>query len=163
MRKEKNTNFKVRNIWKEESWCKGCSRIRERKTLNPDPWSRKTHALGCLATMWSVTRDTLQYIWYNIEQLDIEYWKWVLWVIYPVVISFFLPLILLLFVHSCALFLHVYRYRHRLRAAYGHDFWDGAKKTIAAFWYGQSKIWHGEYYKPCFFVFFFFLMHVILF
>ena len=50
------------------------------------------------------------------------------------------------FVYCSALFLHVYQYRHRLRAAYGHDFWDGAKKTVAAFWDGQARIWHGEYH-----------------
>lgn len=94
--------------------------------------------------MWTSTKDTLQLIWSHIEQLDIEYWRWVLWVIYPIVISFFLPLILLLFLYCSALFLHVYQYRHRLRAAYGKDFWDGAKKTVAAFWIGQSRIWHGH-------------------
>ena len=94
--------------------------------------------------MWSATTDTLSYIWSHIEQLDIEYWKWVLWVIYPIIISFFLPLILLGFLYCSALFLHVYQYRHRLRTAYGQDFWDGAKKTVGAFWDGQARIWHGK-------------------
>ena len=97
--------------------------------------------------MWSATTDTLSYIWSHIEQLDIEYWKWVLWVIYPIIISFFLPLILLGFLYCSALFLHVYQYRHRLRTAYGQDFWDGAKKTVGAFWDGQARIWHGKLYN----------------
>ena len=96
--------------------------------------------------MWSVTKDTLTYIWFHIEQLDIEYWKWVVWVIYPIVVSFVLPGVVLLFVYCSALFLHVYRYRHRLRQAYSHDFWLGAKKTVAAFWDGQARIWHGMYW-----------------
>ncbi|GFN90774.1 transmembrane protein 68-like [Plakobranchus ocellatus] len=31
----------------------------------------------------------------------------------------------------------------KLKAAYDHDFWDGARKTLSAFWIAQGRIWHG--------------------
>lgn len=88
--------------------------------------------------------STLAYIWEQIEQLDIEYWKWVAWLIYPVVLSFLLPLVIPVCLYCCAIFLHVYQYRCRLRDAYAHDFWDGAKNTVAVFWEAQGRIWHGH-------------------
>ncbi|OWF44773.1 transmembrane protein 68-like [Mizuhopecten yessoensis] len=87
--------------------------------------------------------DHLQYAWELFDTLDINYWKWVLWVVYPIIISFLLPLIILLFLYGSALFLNVYHYRRRLREAYGRDFWDGARKTLAALWDGQARLWHG--------------------
>ncbi|CAC5367261.1 Transmembrane protein 68 [Mytilus coruscus] len=93
--------------------------------------------------MLNGTIPYLTYVWESIDNLDIHYWKWVLWVLYPIVISFLLPLIILLFFYGMALFLHVHNYRHRLREAYSQDFWDGARKTVSAFWDGQARIWHG--------------------
>ncbi|KAK3762046.1 hypothetical protein RRG08_050621 [Elysia crispata] len=31
----------------------------------------------------------------------------------------------------------------KLKAAYVHDFWEGARKTLSAFWIAQARIWHG--------------------
>lgn len=90
-----------------------------------------------------VITSTAQWVWESVEALDIDYLAWVLWVIYPIVISFLLPVILLIFIYASALFLHFYRYRHRLREAYQHDFWDGARNTLAVLWDGQGYIWHG--------------------
>ncbi|KAL4235744.1 Transmembrane protein 68 [Mactra antiquata] len=87
--------------------------------------------------------STLTFIWLQLEKLDIEYWKWVAWLIYPVIISFLLPLVIPICLYCCAIFLHVYQYRHRLRDAYAVDFWGGAKKTVAVFWEAQGRIWHG--------------------
>ncbi|CAH1773693.1 unnamed protein product [Owenia fusiformis] len=42
-----------------------------------------------------------------------------------------------------AIFLHIYKYRHKLKDAYAKDFWDGARKTLAALWDAQGWIWHG--------------------
>lgn len=85
----------------------------------------------------------LDVIWTYIESLDIDYIKWVLWVIYPIILSFLLPLLLLVFIYGSALFLQLYRRRHRLRDAYARDFWNGARNTLAAVWEGQGRIWHG--------------------
>ncbi|XP_071117548.1 DGAT1/2-independent enzyme synthesizing storage lipids-like isoform X1 [Haliotis cracherodii] len=85
----------------------------------------------------------VDYILQQVGQLDIDYLRWVVWLTYPIIISFLLPLILLVFLYASVLFLLVYRQRHRLRDAYAHDFWDGARKTLAALWDGQGRIWHG--------------------
>ncbi|KAK3092576.1 hypothetical protein FSP39_004566 [Pinctada imbricata] len=85
----------------------------------------------------------LDYIWTTIDSLDIDYWRWVLWVIYPIIISFLLPLCILILFYASSIFLHVYHYRHSLQEAYTHDFWDGARKTLAALWDAQGWIWHG--------------------
>lgn len=74
--------------------------------------------------------------------LDIDYMRWVLWVIYPIIISFLLPLLIVIFLLASVLFLHVYSYRHRLRKAYAQDFWQGARQTLAVLWDGQGYIWH---------------------
>ncbi|KAK0069383.1 transmembrane protein 68 [Biomphalaria pfeifferi] len=39
--------------------------------------------------------------------------------------------------------LFIYKQRMKLKAAYDHDFWDGARKTLSVFWTAQAKIWHG--------------------
>ncbi|KAK3090668.1 hypothetical protein FSP39_013564 [Pinctada imbricata] len=85
----------------------------------------------------------LDYIWTTIDSLDIDYWRWVVWVIYPIIISFLLPLCILILFYASSIFLHVYHYRHSLQEAYTHDFWDGARKTLAALWDAQGWIWHG--------------------
>ncbi|KAK6180040.1 hypothetical protein SNE40_012260 [Patella caerulea] len=101
------------------------------------------------ATWWdhkNMLNQTIFYIqlgWTKLSQLDIQYLSWVLWVIYPIIISFLLPLIILVFLYASVLFLLVYRQRHRLQEAYARDFWDGARKTLAALWLGQARIWHG--------------------
>ena len=76
--------------------------------------------------------------------LDVDYLTWVLWLLYPVIISFLLPLFILVFLYASALFLQIFHYRERLRAAYRHDVWDGARKTLAAVWAGQARLFHGE-------------------
>lgn len=88
--------------------------------------------------------DIAIWIWSLIESLDINYLAWVLWVVYPIIITFLLPLVILVFLYASALFLHIYRYRRRLREAYQHDFWDGARNTLAVLWDAQGYIWHGE-------------------
>lgn len=86
---------------------------------------------------------TAEWLWASFEAVDIDYLSWVLWVVYPIIISFLLPLVILILVYASALFLHCYRYRHRLREAYHHDFWDGARNMLAVLWDGQGYIWHG--------------------
>lgn len=33
--------------------------------------------------------------------------------------------------------------RHRLLDAYGRDFWEAARKSLAALWDAQGWLWHG--------------------
>ncbi|KAL5016644.1 hypothetical protein ScPMuIL_006233 [Solemya velum] len=101
------------------------------------------HSVWWGGTFVNTTNIFMEYIWKHLEHLDIDYLTWVLWVVYPIVISFLLPLFILIFLYASAIFLHVYHYRHRLRDAYAKDFWDGARKTLSAVWVGQARIWHG--------------------
>ncbi|KAK3579115.1 hypothetical protein CHS0354_022135 [Potamilus streckersoni] len=87
--------------------------------------------------------SVLEYAWVVIKELDIPYWQWVVWVFYPILISFLLPLVLLIFFYGSALFLQIYQYRYRLHEAYAHDVWDGARKSVAAVWFAQARVWHG--------------------
>ncbi|XP_071952293.1 DGAT1/2-independent enzyme synthesizing storage lipids-like [Antedon mediterranea] len=76
-----------------------------------------------------------------IERFEIV--SWLLWLTTPVAITFLLPLVILLLVYGCVLFLHFYKSRHKLVDAYSKGYWDAAKVSIATFWEVQGKIWHG--------------------
>lgn len=75
--------------------------------------------------------------------VDIQYLSWLIWLFTPVVVTFLLPLVILFLLYSSALFLYLYRYRHRLKDAYSRDFWNGARNTIATLWDAHGWIWHG--------------------
>ncbi|XP_013382530.1 transmembrane protein 68 [Lingula anatina] len=86
------------------------------------------------------------YLWglYKLDvYFDIDYLRWLAWLWYPIIISFLLPLMIIAFLYASALFLHIYRLRHQLKDAYSQDFWNGARKTLAALWDAQGYIWHG--------------------
>ncbi|XP_064625339.1 DGAT1/2-independent enzyme synthesizing storage lipids-like [Lineus longissimus] len=74
---------------------------------------------------------------------DWHYLAWIVWLLYPIIISFLLPVLLVIFLYASALFLVIYRQRHRLKDAYQKNFWDGAKNTLAAIWDGHGRVWHG--------------------
>jgi len=76
--------------------------------------------------------------------IDIDYARWLGWLFTPIIITFVLPAIILILLYLSALFLHIYKWhRHRIREAYEHDFWEGARKTLAALWDAQGWLWHG--------------------
>ncbi|XP_023222683.1 transmembrane protein 68-like isoform X2 [Centruroides sculpturatus] len=75
--------------------------------------------------------------------VDIEYLSWLIWLFTPVVVTFLLPLVIIFLLYLSALFLYLYRYRHRLKDAYSRDFWNGARNTIATLWGAHGWIWHG--------------------
>ena len=76
--------------------------------------------------------------------IDVHYFRWLLWVFYPLIVTLLLPAGLLLLVYASALFLHVYRIRHLWVHAVSQDFWRGGRRIICALWEAQSKIWHGK-------------------
>ncbi|PIK50385.1 Transmembrane protein 68 [Apostichopus japonicus] len=57
--------------------------------------------------------------------------------------GFILPCMILLMLYGTILFLHLYKARHSLKDAYTRSLWDGARLTVATFWEGHGKIWHG--------------------
>ena len=80
---------------------------------------------------------------------DVYYVSWLAWVFYPLVVTLILPLTILLLVYASALFLHLYRLRQPLKTAVQNavqkkDFWDSARRILAAVWDAQGKIWHGK-------------------
>ncbi|XP_005111889.1 transmembrane protein 68 [Aplysia californica] len=78
-----------------------------------------------------------------VQGLDIDYIRWVLWLVYPILITFLLPLCILVLIYVTALMLFIYKQRMKLKAAYDRDFWYGARKTVGALWIAQARIWHG--------------------
>ncbi|KAJ8033693.1 Transmembrane protein 68 [Holothuria leucospilota] len=78
-----------------------------------------------------------------IAQFDLDVLAWCFWLFIPVAIVFLLPLLILFLLYGTILFLYFYKARHSLKDAYTRSLWDGARLTVATFWEGQGKIWHG--------------------
>uniref|UniRef100_A0A023F8P3 Putative phosphate acyltransferase n=1 Tax=Triatoma infestans TaxID=30076 RepID=A0A023F8P3_TRIIF len=98
-----------------------------------------------------------------IDYIDIDFTLWLTWLLTPLIITFLLPLVILLLFYLTAIILYIYKYRDRLRNAYEQDFWDGARKTVAALWDAHGWVWHGYEIeglenvpegKPCLFVYY---------
>jgi len=80
-----------------------------------------------------------------IDLIDLCYLQWLAWLFYPLVLTFILPICLLLLLYASAVFLHVYRLRHLLRtAALSRHYWDSARYFLAVLWEAQGSIWHGK-------------------
>ncbi|KAL8597869.1 hypothetical protein ACOMHN_061402 [Nucella lapillus] len=77
------------------------------------------------------------------ECVDLSYLYWLLWIFYPIIITFLLPFILVILLYATALFIHIYPYWQMLRAAWEADVWDGMRKTVAAIWACHGQIYHG--------------------
>lgn len=75
--------------------------------------------------------------------IDIYYIEWLAWVFYPLVITFILPVAIVVLLYASALFLQLYKLRHLIRQAYGQDFWAGARQFLSIMWIAQGRIWFG--------------------
>ncbi|CAD5219814.1 unnamed protein product [Bursaphelenchus okinawaensis] len=87
--------------------------------------------------------NTITWIDHTLQNIDWDYMEYLFWVFLPVFIVFILPVLLLFFIYGCAIFLHIYGWRHRIIEAYASSYWDGARTSIASFWDGVGWIWHG--------------------
>ncbi|CAD5226860.1 unnamed protein product [Bursaphelenchus xylophilus] len=87
--------------------------------------------------------NTVTWVQQTLRETDWDYMEYLFWVFLPVFIVFILPVLLLLFIYGCAIFLHIYGWRHRIIEAYASSYWDGARTSIASFWDGVGWIWHG--------------------
>ena len=95
------------------------------------------------AILYSEYLDSaFNYIYNN--YVDVYYVQWLIYIFYPLVITFLLPAAIVIFLYASALFLQLYRLRSHFNDAYRMDFWDGARQIVAALWDAQGKIWHGE-------------------
>jgi len=79
---------------------------------------------------------------YN-NYVDIYYVRWLIYVLYPVVITLILPAVIFLLLYASQLFLQLYRLRRHFGVVLQMDCWDGARQIVAAVWAAHGKIWHG--------------------
>lgn len=97
-----------------------------------------------LSALIAVINDHYVHLVRDILQLDekliLQYFS-LLW--YPLIIFLILPCAILVFLYASALFLTIYKWRSQLQEAYHHNFWDGARQTLAVVWEAQSYIWFG--------------------
>lgn len=70
--------------------------------------------------------------------------QYLTWLFLPLLVAFILPVLLLLFIYGCVIFLHIYGLRNRIREAYASSMWDGARISIASFWDAVGYVWHGK-------------------
>ncbi|KAJ9589681.1 hypothetical protein L9F63_017125 [Diploptera punctata] len=83
-----------------------------------------------------------------VDYIDLDFTLWLTWMLAPLLITFLLPLIIVFLLYLTGLILYIYKlHGNRLRHAYETDFWDGARKTVAAVWDAHGWIWHG--YEVC--------------
>ena len=118
--------------------------------------------LGCLQSLWrsvmsanatSDASDLWRHLQAYLDYADLCYWQWLVWLFYPLVLTFLLPVVVFISLYCCALFLHLYRMRALLRASASesyHDFWHGARRFISIMFEAQGKIWHSRSPPRCF-------------
>ncbi|XP_067215464.1 DGAT1/2-independent enzyme synthesizing storage lipids isoform X2 [Linepithema humile] len=87
-------------------------------------------------------------IWPMLEDIIVEYtdvdFTWLSWLLMPLIVTFLLPLVIVLLFYLTSLILYVYKlHRVRLRTAYGTAWRDAARYTTAAIWDAHGWIWHG--------------------
>lgn len=68
---------------------------------------------------------------------------WLIWIMYPIIVTFLLPMLLLLLLYTSSLFLHFFRLRHHFLGVCQMDNWNRARILLAIFWAAHGKIWHG--------------------
>nr|XP_012218704.1 PREDICTED: transmembrane protein 68 isoform X3 [Linepithema humile] len=86
-------------------------------------------------------------IWPMLEDIIVEYtdvdFTWLSWLLMPLIVTFLLPLVIVLLFYLTSLILYVYKlHRVRLRTAYGTAWRDAARYTTAAIWDAHGWIWH---------------------
>ncbi|RLU26880.1 hypothetical protein DMN91_000678 [Ooceraea biroi] len=79
-----------------------------------------------------------------VEYIDVDFTLWLSWLLMPLLVTFLLPLVIVLLLYLTSLILYVYKlHRVRLRNAYGTDWRNAARYTVAAVWDAHGWIWHG--------------------
>ena len=100
-------------------------------------------------SLYNSTRTRVELIYDTLyDYVDLYFLEWLAWVLYPLVITFILPIVIFILVYASSVFLHLYRIRHILKdslkdAIERRDFWDGARGILGVFWDAHGWIWHG--------------------
>ena len=101
--------------------------------------------LSAWNSTWLGIEIGVEYI--HSHYVDLYYLNWLVWVFYPLILTFMLPVIIMIFLYLSSIFLHLYRLRHFLREAVNRDFLDGGRHVLCALWDAQGRIWHGKSWK----------------
>lgn len=78
-----------------------------------------------------------------VEYIDIDYSLWLTWLLTPLLLSFLLPLVIILLFYTTAMILYIYKHREKLRGLSELDFWNRARKTVALLWDAHGWVWYG--------------------
>ncbi|RZF33317.1 hypothetical protein LSTR_LSTR007662 [Laodelphax striatellus] len=95
--------------------------------------------------MLTLVSDWIYYVKnFLVEYIDVDFTLWLTWLLAPLLITFLLPLVIVLLLYLTASIMYIYKFhRDRLHHAYEVDIWHGARKTCAAIWDAHGWIWHG--------------------
>ncbi|XP_072750783.1 DGAT1/2-independent enzyme synthesizing storage lipids [Anoplolepis gracilipes] len=88
--------------------------------------------------LWPMIEETI------VEYIDVDFTLWLSWLLMPLLITFLLPLVIVLLLYSTSIILYIYKlHRVRLRNAYGTAWQNAARYMVAAIWDAHGWIWHG--------------------
>lgn len=79
-----------------------------------------------------------------VDYIDVDFTLWLSWLLMPLLITFLLPVFILILLYVSALIFYIYKlHRVRLREAYGKDWKIAARNVVAAIWDVHGYILHG--------------------
>ncbi|XP_044727361.1 transmembrane protein 68 isoform X2 [Chrysoperla carnea] len=80
-----------------------------------------------------------------VEYIDIDYYRWLTWLLAPLILTFLLPGIIIILLYMTAIILYIYKWhRVRLKTAYEEqDLWQTARNIVAILWDAHGFLWHG--------------------
>lgn len=79
------------------------------------------------------------------QYIDVDFTLWLTWLLTPLLITFLLPLVIVIMLYVNAIILYIYKLHwNSLRVTYGAgDKWRAALRAIAAIWDAHGWVWHG--------------------
>ncbi|KAK9745749.1 Acyltransferase [Popillia japonica] len=80
-----------------------------------------------------------------VNYIDIDFTLWLSWLLMPLIITFILPLVIVILLYISALILYTYKLHwNHVRTVFDRgDKWGAARKAVAAVWDSHGWIWHG--------------------
>ncbi|XP_063982320.1 DGAT1/2-independent enzyme synthesizing storage lipids [Diachasmimorpha longicaudata] len=79
-----------------------------------------------------------------VDHIDVDFTLWLSWLLMPLLVTFLLPVVILLLLYMTALIFYIYKlHRKRLREAYGKDWKSAARSVVAAIWDVHGYIYYG--------------------
>lgn len=84
----------------------------------------------------------------SVNYIDIDFTLWLSWLLAPLLVTFVLPVIIVLLLYLTALILYIYKLHwDALRQAYNaNDRWNSARTAVSALWDAHGWIWHGNFF-----------------